>query len=53
MEIMTPYLTRQKIVCSIKKLWKEYFWSRSFCLLTKGGSPIEVIKKYIEYQGMK
>ncbi len=34
-----------------KKLWKEYFWSRSFCLLTTGGSPIEVIKKYIQNQG--
>lgn len=36
-----------------KKLWKEYFWSRSYCLLTSGGAPIEVIKKYIENQGMK
>ncbi|TKI58348.1 IS200/IS605 family transposase [Brevibacillus antibioticus] len=36
-----------------KKLWKELSWSRSFCLLTPGGSPIEVIKKYIESQGMK
>ncbi|KEQ26374.1 IS200/IS605 family transposase [Paenibacillus tyrfis] len=36
-----------------KKLWKEYFWSRSFCLLTTGGAPMEVIKKYIESQGMK
>jgi len=36
-----------------KKLWKEYFWSRSYCLLTTGGSPIEVIKKYIQNQGMK
>lgn len=34
-----------------KYLWKEYFWSRSFCLLTTGGAPIEVIKKYIESQG--
>jgi putative transposase len=33
------------------KLWKEFFWSRSFCLLTTGGAPIEVIKKYIESQG--
>ena len=32
-------------------LWKEYFWSRSFCLLTTGGAPIEVIKQYIESQG--
>ncbi|WAA12831.1 IS200/IS605 family transposase [Fervidibacillus halotolerans] len=36
-----------------RKLWKEYFWSRSFCLLTTGGAPIEGIKKYIENQGMK
>ena len=34
-----------------KYLWKEYFWSRSFCLLTTGGVPIEVIKRYIESQG--
>ena len=33
------------------KLWKEMFWSRSFCLLTTGGAPIEVIRKYIEKQG--
>ncbi|PDY78259.1 IS200/IS605 family transposase [Bacillus cereus] len=36
-----------------KKLWKEMFWSRSFCLLTTGGSSIDVVKKYIENQGKK
>ncbi|MGI6702766.1 MAG: transposase [Clostridia bacterium] len=36
-----------------KYLWKEYFWSRSFCLLTRGGAPIEVVKRYIESQGEK
>ena len=35
------------------KLWKEAFWSQSFCLLTAGGAPIEVIRKYIESQGEK
>ena len=35
------------------KLWKEYFWSRSFCLITAGGAPIEVIREYIESQGEK
>ena len=35
-----------------EKLWKETFWSQSFCLLTTGGVPIEVIRKYIESQGM-
>ncbi len=32
------------------KLWKEYFWSRSYCLLSNG-APIDVIKQYIESQG--
>ncbi|MGU7370225.1 IS200/IS605-like element ISBth16 family transposase [Bacillus cereus] len=36
-----------------KKLWKEMFWSRSFCLLTIGGSPIDVVKTYIENQSEK
>lgn len=34
-----------------QSLWKEYFWSRSFCLLTTGGASIETIKTYIENQG--
>ncbi|UNC91077.1 IS200/IS605 family transposase [Candidatus Contubernalis alkaliaceticus] len=36
-----------------KFLWKEYFWARSFCLLTSGVAPIEVVKQYIESQGEK
>ncbi|MFI8710303.1 IS200/IS605 family transposase [Bacillus sp. NPDC077411] len=36
-----------------KNLWKEMFWTRSFCLITTGGSPIEVVKQYIEKQGEK
>lgn len=36
-----------------KSLWKEYFWSRSFCLLTSGETSLEVIKNYIEKQGNK
>lgn len=36
-----------------EQLWKEMFWSRSFCLLSSGGVPIEVIKQYIEEQGQK
>ena len=33
-----------------RKLWKEIFWSRSYCLLTTGGAPIEIIRKYMESQ---
>ena len=34
-----------------QKLWKEHFWSQSFCLLTAGGEQLEVLDKYIESQG--
>ena len=34
-----------------QKLWKEYFWSRSYCLITTGGATIDVVRKYIENQG--
>ena len=36
-----------------KKLWKEYFWSKSFCLITVGGAPLAVLRQYIESQGEK
>ena len=36
-----------------RKLWKEMFWTRSFCLMTTGGAPLETIRKYIEQQGEK
>lgn len=26
-------------------LWKEHFWSKSYCLVTTGGAPIEVVKQ--------
>ena len=32
-------------------LWKEHFWSPSYCLLTTGGAPLCVIKEYIQQQG--
>lgn len=39
---------------SIKeKLWKNAFWSQSFCLITTGGVTTDVIKRYIEIQGCK
>lgn len=36
-----------------EKLWKEAFWSKSFCLITTGGASLEVIRQYIESQGEK
>ena len=36
-----------------KSLWKEMFWSQSFCLLTTGGAAVDIIKQYIMSQGKK
>ena len=33
------------------RLYKEAFWSQSFCLISTGRANIETIKKYIESQG--
>ncbi|RZA27269.1 MAG: hypothetical protein EOP10_00730 [Proteobacteria bacterium] len=28
--------------------WKPVFWSRTYCLLSVGGTPLSVLKQYIE-----
>jgi len=29
---------------------KPVFWSRSYCIITCGGAPLTILKKYIEQQ---
>lgn len=36
-----------------RDLWKEMFWSQSFCLLTTGGATVDIIREYIQSQGKK
>lgn len=36
-----------------KSLWKEMFWSQSFCLISTGGVTVDTIRCYIESQGAK
>ena len=36
-----------------RKLWKESFWSQSFCLISTGGVTMDVIKEYVRSQGQK
>ena len=31
--------------------WKPVFWSPSYCLVSAGGAPREIIKRYIQDQG--
>ena len=46
-------LLRKEFPVIRQRLWKEMFWSQSFCLLSSGGAPIDVVKQYIENQGQK
>lgn len=34
-----------------EKLWEDKFWSQSFCLMTTGSAPLEIIRQYIISQG--
>ena len=34
-----------------EKLWKDAFWSKSYCLITAGGAPLEILRQYVEAQG--
>lgn len=36
-----------------KSLWKDMFWSQSFCLITTGVVTVDIIKQYIQSQGKK
>ena len=36
-----------------KFLWKEMFWSQSFCLLTTDSVTVDIIKQYLQPQGKK
>jgi len=44
-------LIRKEFKEHIKKYyWKNFFWSPSYCILSVGGAPIEIIKEYIKNQ---
>jgi putative transposase len=32
------------------KLWGKHFWSPSYCAVSCGGAPLEIIKRYIQGQ---
>ena len=49
----TSRLVKKNYPKITKQLWKEMFWTRSYCLLTSGGVTIDIIREYIENQGSK
>ena len=33
-----------------RKLWGSHFWSPSYCVVSCGGAPLEIVKRYVEAQ---
>lgn len=47
----TSYFLRKEYWDTVKtKLWGNHFWSPSYCVVSVGGAPIDIVRKYIEEQ---
>ena len=47
----SSYYLRQEFWPEIKdKLWKDHFWSPSYCVVSCRGAPLEVVKQYVPDQ---
>jgi putative transposase len=47
----SAYFIRKEFENQLKhKLWGDHLWSPSYCSVTCGGAPLEIIKSYIEHQ---
>jgi putative transposase len=52
LKTVSSRLIRKEFQQEISKVyWKPVFWHKSYCLISTGGAPIEVLKKYIQEQG--
>ena len=48
----TSRIVREEFAHHLRRFyWKPVFWSRSYCLISAGGAPLDVIKRYIQNQG--
>ncbi len=49
----TAYFIRKEFDTEVRKrLWGRHFWSPSYCVVSCGGAPLEVVRKYIQEQKM-
>ena len=47
----SSYFLRSEYWDQLKtKLWGNHLWNASYCCVTCGGAPLEIVKKYIEDQ---
>jgi putative transposase len=47
----SSYILRKEFWTQIKtKLWGDHLWSPSYCVVSCGGAPLEIVKQYITDQ---
>ncbi len=47
----SSYVLRQEFWPEIKnKLWGDHFWSPSYCVVSCGAAPLDIVKAYVEDQ---
>jgi putative transposase len=47
----SSYILRRDHFDKIQKyLWGKHFWSPSYCLVSTGGTSVDIVRKYIENQ---
>ena len=51
LKTVTSRLVRKEFSEHLSKYyWKPVLWTRAYCLITAGGAPISILKKYIQNQ---
>lgn len=52
LKTVSSRLTRRDFSGHLNRIYrKPVFWHRSYCLISSGGTTIEILRKYIEEQG--
>lgn len=47
----SSYIVRQEYRLYLKsKLWGTHLWSPSYCVVSCGGAPLEVVREYVQNQ---
>jgi putative transposase len=53
LKTVSARMLRKEYEVELKSFYKErVLWSRTYCMVTCGGAPLSVLKRYIENQGV-
>lgn len=44
------HIRQQRFPDVLKKLWGQHLWSPSYCIVSCGGAPLDVVKAYVDGQ---